>query len=1145
MRNPKAYLLTLLLLCAGIAIGYGQVTTSSITGTVKTTTGEVLSGATIKAVHQPTGTTYTTLASNNGRFTILNMRVGGPYLITISYAGLQNAEEKEVYLKLGEPYVLDQRLGDKAQLSEVVITASTKNSLLNANRNGATTNISTRQLQTLPTITRSLNDFIRLTPQASSTSTGSIGGGNYRQNYITVDGSDFNNTFGIGTNLPANGSPISLDAISEISVNVSPFDVKQSGFIGSAVNAVTRSGTNDFSGSVYTLWRSEQQQGNKVGYNTFPRQNLDDKTIGFRLGGPIIKNKLFFFVNAEKGETTRPGQTQKAATSTVAGQPGSFGYTSDISRPTASFMDSVSDYLRNKSATKDWTYDPGAYQGYDNKSENTRFVARLDWNINSKHKFNIRYNQVKSKSPSFVSTSRSPLSSYSSTNGRTSNTALWFKNSNYFQENNFYSLAAELNSQFGQYSNTLRVSWTHQDEPRSSESAPFPLVDILDGTGGSVGTPLTTFGYEPFTYGNLRDVRSTSIVDYVTRTIGQHTITGGLQFDMQDTKNGFQRFGTSYYTFRNWNDFITGQKPVDFAVTYPLNDTYSQAFPRFKFAQYSVYGQDEYAVTNRFRLTAGLRLDIPTYLDVSEIQTHPLVAGLDFANGSKVNTGILPKNRVMFSPRLGFNWDVKGDRSVQVRGGTGIFTGRVPTVWIVAQSGDAGLLQFTQTYTSTDRNNPANFITPGPFNPDPKAYYPAPGTYKPGSSIPSTISATDPNFKFPQTWKSSLAVDVKLPWGMVGTLEGVYNKDLNIAIGKNPNLVDAEALNVKNAQGDLIYPDTRPVYPVATSARYINPITTAGQPVASGAAGGGAFNPVLLSNAKKGYYWSITAKLEKQFSKGFSGFIAYTHNQAKVLFDGGGDQLLNTWSNTQIVNNSNDPELSYANYVVPNRVIASFSYRKEYIKHLATSVSLFLEGSIGGRFSYTYSSDFNRDGQTNDLIYVPKDPSEITFVDQTYGSGTSAVTYTGKQQSDLFFRYIEQDKYLSSRKGKYAERNGAQLPWRNQVDVKFTQELFHSIGGKRNTLSFTLDIFNFGNLINKNWGLVKTINAASILVPRNATTAVTSGGVTYAAYTAGGTNKPVFSLASDRNQPVTSTFTNTNSLSSTYYMQFGLRYTFN
>ncbi|HVF81816.1 MAG TPA: carboxypeptidase-like regulatory domain-containing protein, partial [Flavisolibacter sp.] len=366
MRRKLLLLLSVNLLIA--LLSNAQVTTSSLTGTIKSAANELLTGASVSAVYLPAGTTYATTSTQSGRFSIQNMQVGGPYTITITFVGQQPSTFNDVFLRLGEPYVLDVNLkSGEAALTEVVVTTTGRNSVLNANRTGAITNINTRQLQTLPTITRSLNDFIRITPQASSTSTGAIGGGNYRQNYITVDGSDFNNTFGIGGNLPANGSPISLDAIGEISVNVTPYDIKQSGFVGSAINAVTRAGTNQFSGSVYTFWRNEKQQGNEVANSTpFTRQPLNEKTYGFRVGGPIIKNKLFFFINGEKGNRTQPGQTQFAAT---ASRP--FGSSPEISRPSAGFLDTVSNFLKSK-----YGYETGPYQQYDNESENTRFVAR-------------------------------------------------------------------------------------------------------------------------------------------------------------------------------------------------------------------------------------------------------------------------------------------------------------------------------------------------------------------------------------------------------------------------------------------------------------------------------------------------------------------------------------------------------------------------------------------------------------------------------------------------------------------------------------------------------------------------------------------------------------------------------------------------
>ncbi|MBK5278960.1 MAG: TonB-dependent receptor [Bacteroidia bacterium] len=815
-------------------------------------------------------------------------------------------------------------------------------------------------------------------------------------------------------------------------------------------------------------------------------------------------------MNMETGKEVRPGQLNVAATTSAP-----FGSSPNISRPLDTELDAISTFLRTN-----YNYETGPYQGYDLESSNQRFVTRIDWNINQNHRFSARYSQVESKNPSFVSTSRSPMTNYATGAGRTNNNALWFKNSNYYQEANFYSFAAELNSLFGgRFANTLRFSSTNQNDPRSSDSAPFPFVDILSG-----GTPFTSFGYEPFTFGNLREVKSLSLVDYVTWTSGMHNFTAGIQADMQTTRNGFQRFATSYYTFNSWTDFTSGANPRDFAYTYSLLPGYEQAFPSFKFAQYSAYAQDEMSINERFKLTAGIRLDMPTYIDVKEIQTHPLVAALTFEEGKTVDTGVLPKNRLMFSPRVGFNWDVKGDRSLQLRGGTGIFTGRVPTVWIVAQSGDAGLLQVTQTFQGA-ANLPSASM---PFNPDPATYLPATQP-APGTVIPGSVSTTDPDFKFPQTWKTSLAVDTKLPFGIVGSLEGIINRDLNVAFGKNVNLADPTALNASG------YPDNRGIYPLANRDKFINPLTNQGQAVANGSATGtAAFNPIVLSNGSKGHYFSLSAKAEKQFRSGFSAMAAYVYSNAKNLYDGTGDQLINTWSGTPIVGSANNPGLSYANYVVPSRVIASLTYRKEYLRNLASSVSLFYEGSIQGRFSYTYSSDFNRDGQTNDLIYIPKDASEITFTNFNYGTTAVPNVVTAQQQSDLFFQYIAQDDYLKENMGKYAERNGAKVPWRNQIDFRFAQDVFVNAGKYRNTLQFTVDIFNLGNFLNKNWGIYNQVNASSILVPTNLN-----------AVTPGGTTAPAFRLQTDRGNPATETFRQNNSISSTYYMQFGLRYIFN
>ena len=1095
------------------SVAQAQVTTSSIAGTIKDKQGP-MPGASIKATHIPTGTVYGITSNNDGRFTIGNARVGGPYTIEVSFVGYTPQKFENIYLRLGEPYILNVTISDNAaNLAEVKVVGSQPNAIMNSNKTGSSTVLTRSSIQNLPSISRSVNDLTRLTPQANGQA---IGGGNYRSNNFSVDGANFNNQFGIGQNVPANGSPISIDALEQISINVTPYDVRQSGFTGGSVNAVTRSGTNKFFGSAFFTMRGEEQQGTKIGNYTIPDaqiQSFDEKNYGFSFGGPIIKDKLFFFVNAEKQLTTSPGSSRIAATPALP-----YGSVSTVTQASASFMNDVKSYLLSN-----YGYDPGIYQGYSNVSNNEKLFARLDWNINKNHRFSVRYNQVESQTPSSASTSVtgsgvSGVLSYGNVrSGNNQNAGLPFSYSNYYTAANLYSAVAELNSTFGsKFTNVLRATYSHQNDPRTSESALFPLVDILDGTqnASSAGNVLTTFGYEPFTYGNLRDVETYTYSDDLSIALGRHNLTLGGQAEFSTTKNGFQRFGTGFYTFASWADFTSGARPLQYSVTYPLTADGSQAFPSFKFAQYSGYIQDEFAVSDRLKLTGGLRIEQATYPDVSEIKTHPLVLAQTFANGEHINTGALPESKMTFSPRFGFNWDVNGDRSVQLRGGSGIFTGRVPFVWIVAQSGDAGLLQYTQNYTGA--NTPL-------FNPSiaPNLTGSAPAA---GVTMPGTISAISPNLKFPQTWKSSLAVDVRLPYGIVGTLEGIYGKDLNVAVAKNVNLKDPVQLNIPGNA------DNRPFFAATPNLRqYVN-TTSAGVISATG----NTFNNVIeMVNAKGGYNWMATAQLTKNFTNGLGLMVAYTKSDQRNFGDQSGDQLLNLWSIPQTAGNPNTPTLSYSSNLTPDRVIANVSYRKEYLGNLATSISLFYQGSQQGRFSYMYSTDFNRDGQTNDLIYIPRDASEIVFdSDLVIGSGATAKRYTPAQQNEIFQAYIDQDDYLSKHRGEYAKRNGATSPWRNQVDLRIVQEVFKNIGNTKNSFQFTADIFNFGNLLNKNWGNLNYVNNASILVPQNVAKI-------------DGATRPTFKMAQSGGDIVRTTFGTTQTISSTYYMQFGVRYNFN
>ena len=1072
--------------------GYAQVTTASISGNVTDSNG-MLPGTTVIVTHVPTGTTSGTVTDGKGDYRIHNLRPGGPYTVSFSFIGFKTQEHQNITLVLSDVYVLNAQLEEDSQrLNEVVVVANARVSNMNSERAGAITSVTSKEIALMPTISRNINEMTRLTPQANGQS---IGGGNYRQNFITVDGAAFNNAFGIGQNLPGNGSPISIDALDQISVSLTPYDVRQSGFIGAGINAVTKSGTNEYRGTAYHYRTDDRMRGNKVGDVYFTNPPSETKIWGVTFGGPIIKDKLFFFVNYETESTSAPGPVRMASTNGVAS-----GQT--IARPTGAEMQEISNYLSSK-----YGYETGPYQGYSFDSPGKKFLARVDWNINNNHRFNVRYSYMDGKTPYDPSGS----SSYSIGGGRTGMNAMWFKNSGYFQEQNFSSLSGELNSNFmgGKLNNTIRITYSYQNEPRSTGGKTFPFVDILkDGQG------FVSFGTELFSHGNLREVKTWNFTDEIKYQLGFNNITLGLSFETNQTKNGFQRQGTGHYVFESWEDFTNGENPLYYTRTYSNTPGYAQAFPSFKFNQFSLYLQDELKLSSKFNLTAGIRFDLPTYpADPEMLKEHPMISALDF-NGTKYNTAKMPKTQLMISPRIGFNYDVIGNRQIVVRGGTGIFTGRTPFVWICSQVGDAGMLQGALTWTGKDN-------TPGPFNPDINAYLPA--TQAPaGTQIPTGgFTVMDPNFKFPQVWKSSIAVDFRLPLGFNASIEGVYNKDINAVMARNEGLVDPVAMNIPG------YPDNRLIYP-NSAERYIHRLDGAGQPSATG--GNGAMPIVFYNEKSNGYYTSLTFKLEKQMSQGFTAMVAYTHSWAKSLHDGSGDQALSLWRGYVTKNGSNTPELGYSSFVTPSNLIGSLSYN---YKGFTTSV--FYSGSEDGRSSYTYTNNIVQDGNSFNginLIYVPNNPSEIKFVDKTVGG----VTYTAQEQSDAFFNYVEQDPYLKTRKGQYAEKNALIYPWTHRFDVKFTQDFTVKAGKTNNTLQLGLDITNFGNLLNSKWGHRWSAYQTQLLQVMNTNQV-----------TANGTVVPEFTLnhISGTNDLPTETFRKLVGATSTYRMQFSIRYFFN
>ena len=1102
----KRILLSLSMLLVTLLV-HAQVTTSSLTGTVLEPDGQPAIGTSIKAIHTPSGSTYSTLTNVNGRFTISNMRVGGPYTVEITYIGFQPTKYEGVTLQLGQPFVLNSTLSDSGtQLSEVVVVG--RGSKLNTNRTGASTNVSTEALTTLPTISRSLTDFTRLTPQASGNS---FAGRDSRYNNLQIDGSNFNNGFGLsGSPLPGgNSQPISLDAIEEVQVNIAPFDIRQSGFTGAGINAVTRSGTNTFTGSVYGYYNNQSFQGRNIA--SVKLDESDDaasRNFGFRLGGPLIKDKLFFFANVEREEETGANASGvnlwKASTNGVS-DPDKF-----IARTTAKDLTDVRDHLINT-----WGYNPGRFEGYANdaKQYSTKFLARIDWNINEKHKLALRYNQVIGISNQLANGNSGP-NPRSSVN-RVSSESIAFENANYGFENSVRSLTADLSSSFSSnLSNQFLATYSQIKDVRTSKSDVFPFVDIWEG-----GKNYMSFGYELFSYNNDVKNDNYSFVNNLTYTSGNHTVTGGAAFEIQKFANAYVRLGTSYYRYNSVADFLTtgtpGEvAPINFGITYPYEG--QDPFGRINFAQAALYVQDRIAVTEKLDVTAGLRAELPIYLN--DLTANPGIDDLELLdpNGDprKYNSGNWPKSRVALSPRIGFSYDVEGDRSFILRGGTGLFTGRVPFVWLTNMPTNAGVLQNTVELGYAEV---APWIGGISFNKDPYHWVNNPPAgaenvfiKNPLGGNPSSFALVDDNFKMPKIWRTSLGADYQIPnTPITATVDLLYTKDVNA--------VYQYGANRSRTVGKMNYTDgdDREFYTKADVAHNSKI---------------GANNAMVLTNTdQKGSSYSATFGLMvPQSAAGITGGVYYTFSGAKEVSGNPGSNASSAWTNSQSINNPNDQELYNSAYAVPHRVTANMAYRINNNQNLPTTISVFYSGASQGRFTYQYSRDFNGDGTNSDLIFLPKNTADLTFVDIVSGG---SVVHTAAEQATAFDKYIA-DNDLEQYRGQYLDRNDFLMPWLNRFDVRINQELFTGMGGGKNNLQLSIDFINFGNLLNKNWGVRQQLNnAQNLLVPVKVDP-----------------TNPTFQLnrVSEGGKSVlpTTPFRDVTSYSSTWKMQVGLRFSF-
>ena len=1019
--------LFVILTVAGSMYGVAQGTTSSrINGVVVDEAGEILPGATIQATHTPTGFKYATVSNIEGLYTLNNVNVGGPYTIVVTYTGFAEQTLNDIYLNLGQTLSLDFALKESVtELEGITISAS---GLFDGNRTGAETKVSQDDIDKIPTADRGFADYLRLTPQASIGNAGATNSGgisfagiNNRFNAIFIDGAVNNDVFGLansGTNGGQAGiSPISPDALEQIQIVLAPYDVTLGGFAGGGINAVTRSGTNKFEGSAYFFTRNENLSGKTPTDNPdAERTKLDPfsaKTYGFRLGGPIIKNKLFFFVNTEiqRDEIPRP-----FIASDYNGN--STNITGDL------------EAIRNK-FINDFGYDPGGFSDNPQTTEGEKILVKLDWNINENHKLSARHSYVN------ANTEIHPTPN--------SNRVI-FNNVGYIFPSTTNSTAIELKSNFSnKVSNNLILGRTKVLDDRDILGDPFPQVIIADGNADIVA------GTDNFSYSNIVDQEIYTLTNNLNIYKGKHTITLGTHNELFSIKNLFTIFSTPRYEyfFNGVERFLADENPDIFLFgheqnttgTIRLGDEAENLGPTFKALQLAFYAQDEYQVNPDLKLTFGVRADIPIFLDdapLDPVDFNTNTVALIEAEGYDLKgarAGKTPDTKILWSPRFGFNWDPTGERETQLRGGLGVFTSRVPWVWpggIFIRNGlnsafNVGVFTGQPIYSNPNDwvNNLASTVSPG-----------------------GDVDLFTEDFNYPQIFRSSLAVDRNLGSGLNATLEATYTKTLNN--------IDVTNVNIKgpiNADLPVLAGDNRPLYDLSD---FVDP----------------QYNEIMLvDNTNKGYTFNLTAQLSKAWDNGLNASASYSFTRADALFDASGFINGTNWDNILSVNGPNDPMVGRSTFDAASRITAFLSYRKEYAKNFATGISLFYSGQSGAPYTYIYTepfSDISNNAGYNDLLYVPANESDITFVDQTNGDGV--IINSAAQQAASFDTFVSNNDYLSDRRGQYVEQNKIRTPFEHVIDLKLTQDFFIKSGDTRHNLQLSLDVFNFTNMLNKDWG---------------------------------------------------------------------------
>lgn len=1052
----KSRLMTGLLITILLPLfSFAQVTSGSIEGTIIDAEGQEIAYANVLAIHTATGTEYGVFSMDNGRYVLDNLKPGGPYQLKITFVGYQDVTQNDIYVALGNATQLDIKLQAEATTLDVVEITIDKNDPFSNDKEGLSANIDGKILQETPTLNRSIQDVTRLSPQGGQSS---FGGSNYRYNNLSIDGASNNDVLGfqepasgaagsVASNTPgalAGTQPISLDALQEVQVGIAPYDVQQGNFTGASINAVTRSGNNRVEGSVYFFGRNQWITGKSVDESREAIADYYDFQTGFRIGAPIVKNKLFVFANYEKTKRREP----------VLNAPGSAG--TQISEFIA---EAISDTLLSR-----YGFDIGSYGEIFNERKSDKLFLRFDLNLGKKHQLTIRDNYV----------------SASSDNLERGANFLKFASQGFTHNSTTNSLVGELKSRLGNtVFNHLMVGYNTVHDERTYDSPVLPHLEI---TYNSANTIFAGTYREASVYGLT--LNTTQLSDNLKIYKNKHTITIGTNNDFYDIQYRFLTAWNGRWEYKSLDDFFADRpKRIRGVYNYTNNSfEFNKNNPSADFRVFllSGYLQDKYRFNDRFMLSGGIRIDMQVHPD--KVPLNPKVVNTPAFAHFNNDFGAVPQ----INPRIAFQYVVNEDKTIQLRGGSGLFTGRIPFAWYAYSHYISGL-----NYGNVD--------------------------LKPDSELPITtdlsdlqqfqpnlteINLIDNDFKLPRQWKSSLGVDIKLPQDILLTLDGMFSKTITD--------IWFRSINLNEEKSSLDGADNRLYYTQTGADNKINPNFT---------------NVFLLSNTDEGYSYFLTANASKKIGQHLNLNLAYTYGESKDLMNGVRNSMAANFNWNQVVDSSN-PALSYSNFDVRHRIVSTLNYSLHFGEKQKTAIALIYTGRSGFPFSYTIAGDLNKDGSSkNDLFYVPNDQSEIALSDIENTDGD--IIITADEQWEQLDRYISNDQYLNSKRGEYTERNGGRAPWNHLLDLRLSHQL--KLGEKRNAhrLEITLDVLNVLNLFHYQWGLQSYVPN----VQNSSYQLIDFEGIE--------NNKPVYQFNNPQGTPW-----QTDALNSRWQAQLGLRYSF-